>query len=255
MNNKKLFEYCYGCPPEKFPETVIITPILPVEGFTRDHASVTAFKGRLYSGRIVSDEGREYAVVRCGIGSALTGDAVLLLRLTAVRDIFFAGTCGGLTGCRIGDIIICESSFDGEGFTRYHGPSSDIAAVIDSGAFIPADAGYVDQLRTFLAGNARDKTILKTGDIFTIGSLMAETPETLRGITEKGFRGIDMELSSVYHAARATGRRAASLLLVSDLPQKKPLWEPRSATEKTAYKTGIKELTRLTTEFVFEEEV
>jgi purine-nucleoside phosphorylase len=250
MNREKLFEYCFGCRPGNFPETMIITPFLPVENFTEHCESGRSFKGRLYSGQIAIKNGQEFAVVHCGMGSAFAGDAILLLDITPVQKIFFTGSCGGLKNCRIGDLIICESAFDGEGFTRYHTGGFDIKTIFNSGAFIPAGAGYIEKLRGFLPGQVREGIFLRTGDIFTIGSLMAEKQENVLGIAEKGFKGIDMELSAVYHAARATNREAAALLFVSDLPLEKPLWEERTTQERNGYNTGMKEMIRLSVEFV-----
>jgi len=250
MNKEKLFEYCFGCQPGNFPGTVIITPFLPVGNFTEHCRSGRSFKGRLYSGQMALKNGQEFAVVHCGMGSASAGDAILLLDITPVRKIFFAGSCGGLKDCRIGDIILCESAFDGEGFTRYHTERFDIKTVFDSGVFVPAGAGYIEKLRGFLPGQVREGISLRTGDIFTIGSLMAERQENVFGIAEKGFKGIDMELSAVYHAACATKREAAALLFVSDLPLEKPLWEERTQQERNGHNTGMKEVIRLSVEFV-----
>jgi len=193
--------------------------------------------------------GVRFAVIHCGMGDRSAGDAVLLLDVTPARRIIFAGTCGGLTGCRIGDLIVCENAFNGEGFSRYHSRHFSMKGIFDTGALAAADPGYTRDLKDFLSERLADRTILKTGGIFTTGSLMAESRKNVIGIEKKGFKGIDMELSAVYHAAHTINREAAGLVFVSDLPMEKPVWEELTARERSAYNSGIRELIRLSAEF------
>jgi purine-nucleoside phosphorylase len=251
MDNAKFFEFCYGCSPSSFSESVIVTPFLPLKHFEKCGDVVSQFAGKLYSGATISKNAKKVTVVRCGMGSQFMGDAVLLLKGTPVKEVIFTGSCGGLKDCRIGDLIICESAFNGEGFSGYYAKDFTIKEVFDSGTLIPADSVYTEGLREFVASRLKDKGFLKVGDIFTIGSIMAETRENLLSIEEKGFRGIDIELSAVYQAAQAAGLKAAGLLFVSDLPLKKPLGEELSVSEKKDHSDGIERLIRFIMEFVF----
>jgi purine-nucleoside phosphorylase len=249
MDIEKLFKYCFGCSPEVFPGTVIITPVLPIKKFKEHCEEITSFSGRLYSGMTASKNGSEFAVVRCGLGDSCAGDAVLLMDVTPARRIILAGACGGLKGCSIGDLIVCENAFNGEGFTRYHTRVSDMDEIFNVGELIPAAPAYTKNLKRFLSERASDKTALKAGDIFTIGSIMAERQKNLVTIEENGFRGIDLELSAVYHAARRIDREATGLMFVSDLPLERPLWRELTRAEKNSYNNGIRGLIRLSVEF------
>ncbi|MFH1665318.1 MAG: hypothetical protein ABIA77_04130 [Candidatus Omnitrophota bacterium] len=249
MNIGKFFKFCFGCEPDIFPETIIVTPFIPAGKFSAECADITPFKGRLYSGFTASRNGRKFAAVHCGLGDRMMGDAVLLMGITSVRRILFAGACGGLGEAGIGDLIICENAFSGEGFTRYHIPESGIRNVFNSGAMIPAGPACAERLKTSLKYGPVSPVTVRNGNIFTIGSLMAETAENLRFLDEKGFIGVDMELSAVFQAARVTGRDAAALLLVSDLPVSKPVWEGTGKDEKARYNAGMSELIRTSTNF------
>ncbi|MFH1552840.1 MAG: hypothetical protein ABID83_04300 [Candidatus Omnitrophota bacterium] len=253
MDKKKLFEYCFGCSPALFPETAIITPFLHVGRFAEHCQTLESFKGRLYSGITAVKDGQKFAVVHCRMGDRFMGDAVLLLNVSPVSKMLFAGACGGLTDCGIGDLVICESAFNGEGFSRYYGRDFDMKRIFDMGELNSADAGYTESLTKFLSRWMPDKTALKTGDIFTTGSLVAEQRANVLEIEKKGFMGIDMELSAVYCAARVAGLKAAGLVFVSDLPLKKPLWETLAPPEKNGYDMGAGELVRLSVEFVSKE--
>ena len=121
--------------------------------------------------------------------------------------------------------------------------------IFDAGELIPSDPEYTGSLKEFLSGTLSDKVSLRSGDIFTIGSIMAEREKNMISIEQKGFKGIDMELSAVYHAARVTDQKVTGLVVVSDLPMKRPMWEDLGPEEKKSYDNGYSELVRLAVEF------
>lgn len=250
MNKEKFFEYCFGCGPETFTDKAIITPVFSPEKIAENCEIITSFKGRLYSGVVVSKNGANFTVVRCGIGDQAGGDAILLMDITQVAEILFAGTCAGLGDRGIGDLIICEGAFSGEGFARYHTDTFRMKEIFDSGELIPADPEYIEDLKSFSHKKANDGTVPDPGKVFTIGSLMAERRENVLSIEKAGFIGIDMELSAVYQAARRIGLKAAGLAVISDLPLKYPVWEELDPERKNSYTRGMKGLIRLSSDFV-----
>ena len=250
MNKEAMFGYFFGCEAGDFPGKVILTPFLPERIFTARCRRARAFKGRLYSGTFAEKNGEKFAVIRCGMGDRLMGDAVILLEGTPVRDILFAGACGGLKDCRIGDLVVCENAFNGEGFTRYHTPSFSITRVLETGDMVPSDPGMSGELKSFLGSETHAGAPYRSGDIFTIGSLMAEKDEDLAALEERGFTGIDLELSAVYQAARAIGRRASGLVFVSDLPLKLPLWDGNWPAERPGLNKSAAQLARACMEFI-----
>ena len=254
MDNKKFFKYCFGCPESNFSETVIVTPFFHLDSFDKFSDTASRFKGKVYSGGTLYKEGKYVTVVRCGIGDRLMGDAVLLMKETPVSNIIFVGTCGGLQECRIGDLVLCESAFSGEGFSRYHVQSSGLDDVFDTGQMTYPDDEYTKKMKEFITEKSEDEANLKSGSIFTIGSILAENNENLAQIENKGFTGIDLELSAVYNAAKAIGRKAVGLLFVSDLPLKKPLGEELTSGEKKEYAEGFDQLIRYSVEFAEEGE-
>ncbi len=251
MDTKGFFEFVFGCPPGVITAGVVVTPFLAPERFAAGADRGMSFKGRLYQGIKVSRKGAEYTVIRGGLGDRLLGDAVLFLGAnTSAEEILFTGSCGGMNGCGIGDILLCERAFNGEGFSRYHKDGFKISDVTDSGEYEPGDERYVRELKGFLSSGFEGRNPAKMGDVFTIGSLAAEKEEALIHIKDKGFKGVDMEMSAVYRAARVSGIRAAGALVVSDLPLEKPFWEALSPEEKGKYDKGLDDVIRLSAGFI-----
>lgn len=249
MERRRFFEHCFGLSPSLLPETVIITPVFPIKRFAESCQEVKTFRGRIYRGIKAVKNGKEFAVIYSGIGSALAGDAVLALENASVGRIIFAGLCGGLSSCGIGDIIVGEGAFNGEGFTRYHGERFNMAEIFANGEVVGANSGYTAVLKEFFNRHLDDKNILKSGNLFTIGSLIAEERKNVIDIEKKGYIGIEMELSSVYSAANKTRQKASAVMLVSDLPLKKPIGESLSAEERKRYNSGFDKIISLLTEF------
>jgi len=249
MDKESLFNFCFGCSPSVFSEKVIITPFLPLKYFKAHCEAGSAFKGRLYSGFTAEKEGKKVTVVYCGIGDRLSGDAILLMECAPVQEVIFAGTCGGLNDCGIGGFIVSESAFDGEGFSRYYERDFIIDKVFETGKMVPADPVCTERLTGFLQERLDEKTPITKGAIFTVGSLLAEQRENLLGIQEKGFKGIEMELSAVFRAAEVAGIKSSGLVVVSDMPLEKRMGDKLETSEKKAFDRGIKDLVRFALEF------
>ncbi len=247
--NKHFFQYCFGVFPEEFPETVIVTPFLSVDKFKDYCEGSGKFRGKMYSGIIASKNGQDFSVVHCGIGDRLMGDAVLLFELAPVKKVIFVGSCGGLNDGKVGDLLVCENAFDGEGFTKYHMPDLGIEDVFKGGKMVSSSGDYTAKLKNFFEKNISKTISVTAGDIFTIGSFLAESRENLLAIDGKGFSGLEMELSAVLQAARKAGITAAGVVFVSDLPLKKPIWETLTSEDKTAYNEAVRELIRLSVDF------
>ena len=225
---EELFKYCYGCTSQYLPNKAILTPFLSLKKFAESCDIVQTFKGRLYSGIIASKNNINFAVIRCGMGAQIAGDAAALLGNTPVEDLLFVGSCGGLGSSKIGDLLICEKAFDGGSFSSSFNNNSSFADIISSGELIPADPNYTKDLEEYSS--------LRKGNIFTVASLYSELSDDIQKIEDEGFCGVDMELASIYSAARKMNIRPAALLFVSDLPLTKPLWEVDSSKEEITVK-------------------
>lgn len=251
MDKLKFFKYSFGCEPDLLPETIVVTPFLPVSRFGK-YCDVTAsFKGRMYSGSVSKKEDRHIGILRCGIGDRMLGDAVLLLAEAKVKNLIFTGSCASICDARVGDLFVAKRALGGEGFSRYHRDDSNIENIVKNELFAASEVALTDKLLDFASNKAQKGSSLSSGDIFTIGSIMAEDEDLLRFVKSKGISAIEMELSAVYQAARISDIKATALLWVSDIPLYKPLWEEFDAEERAAYNNGMEEAIRLSAEFAF----
>ena len=253
MDKEGLFSFTFGCSSSTITRKVIITPFMSLKRFTEDGEVLESFKGRVYSGKKLKSARGEYTLIYSGIGDRLLGDAVLLLgTVTPAEEILFAGTCGGMNECQIGDIVLCERAFNGEGFSAYYKKDFSMRDIFDRGELISADGKYISVLKDFFDEKITDERPFRSGDIFTIGSLAAESKETLLNIQGKGYLGVDMELSAVYKAAAASGLKSAGVLVVSDLPIEKPFWESLTSFEEDEYNSGVEDMVDVLKDFVEE---
>ncbi|HYF75189.1 MAG TPA: hypothetical protein VD757_01270, partial [Candidatus Nitrosocosmicus sp.] len=58
------------------------------------------------------------------------------------------------------------------------------------------------------------------GRIFSIDSILGERQDTFLYMQEKGCDAVEMEVSAVFTACRQSGKKAAAMILISDLPLK-----------------------------------
>lgn len=214
---EELFKYCFGLESGKIPEKVVLSPFLKVRALGESCDVKCTFKGRLYSGIIASKNNINFAAVRSGMGGQIAGDAAALLGAAGARDIVFAGSCGGLGESKIGGLIACEKAFDGGSFSSAFRKGESISDIISKDQFIDSDLRVTEDLKNFSGA--------EKGNIFTVASLFSELESDIEEIEAAGFAGVDMELASVYSAAKKMETRASALLFVSDLPRTNPLWE------------------------------
>ncbi|MDD4956925.1 MAG: hypothetical protein PHH49_02245 [Candidatus Omnitrophica bacterium] len=247
MDKEKLFRFFFGTGTDVFPEKVVISPVIPLRRFAANCGVASEFTGRFFSGFVSrGTNGKAIAVIRTGIGSAMTGDAVRLLGECGVRELVFAGFCGSLGDLHVGDILLCDEAYDGEGFTRYHTG----ALAVDEGTIVRGSAEYVALAERYIKENCGKAMHIGKGRVYTIGSILAETPELLTGLAGSGFAGIDMEVSAVYAAAAFTGMKAIGLLVVSDAPPERPFWQEKDVNDHKRFSEGIEEAVKLSVGFV-----
>lgn len=196
---------------------VVIMPHWKAEIFASVSAEMKeVVEGRLYQ---VKYEGQWATLIRSGIGAPLTGDVILALGCTPCRRVVFMGSAGGLgSRIQIGDLIIVEKSFCGDGFSRYLDQD-----VIPGDCFLqPARPGRVltGQLRKSTEQACHAGSVpFCTGAVFSTDSILAQFFRLDYLAEELGCIGIEMETAAVFRAARLVGIQAAALLQVSDAPQ------------------------------------
>ncbi|MDP8259189.1 MAG: hypothetical protein P9L90_07220 [Candidatus Aadella gelida] len=251
MKNKDLFKYLFGCKSEILSENIIVVPFIEPERFMKGCNVLGSFSGKMYSGIKAEKSGREFCVIKCGIGSGQAGDAVILLKESKVKNLLFVGSCGGLGDLDIGDIILGENAYNGEGFSRYYNGKGSQIDLSDEKETPRGSDKYMGCLRDLL--ERKHEKYVK-GKIYTTGSITAEEGSLLKRLENEGFSAVEMELSAIYTASKKIGVNASSLLFVSDLPLKKPIWEIRTSPQhKGKMLEGLKKVIDISVEFVVDD--
>ncbi len=211
------FRDLFGLPPETVGEACVLLPFAP-KRILRGFGIEKLERGLLYS----AAAGDLCTVVLTRIGAVFAGDAVLHLADTDCREIIFLGTCGLLSsGSSLGiGSLVCPSAWYGqESFSRL------ISGDPDPGPLVYPDR----ELRRSLLRAAGIEAEGPSGVSF--GSLCLQ-PRLLPRWRGRGVAVVDLESAAVCSAAARTGRKAVSLLAVSDIVGDRPYYRVISTAER-----------------------
>ncbi len=209
----------FGCRIEDIADTVILTPIWSLEGFKSSADTIiTEFMG-WYKGLTLSVNNKQVTVISSGIGAPMSGDCALALGYTDCSSVIFSGSAGAINeDYNIGDMLTVSEAVIGEGFSRYH--SEDITKDC-FGELVTGDKDIACAvMETITRKNERYGVSCYEGRIFSIDSILGERQDTFDYIKGKGCDGVEMEVSAIFTACRRAGKKAAALILISDLPLK-----------------------------------
>lgn len=225
----------FGCKTEDIAGTVILTPIWSLRSFADRADSILAEFAGWYRGMTLSYGNKSITVISSGIGSPMSGDCALALGYTDCENVIFSGSAGAINeSYDIGDILAVGEAVIGEGFSRYH--REDIRKDC-FGELVSGDQQTVRMLMNTVKGyESKYKVGCREGRIFSIDSILGERKDTFDFMMEKGCDAVEMEVSAVFTACRRSGKKAAALILISDLPLKyRNLFEGISETDTRRY--------------------
>ncbi len=231
ISSADVVRMAFHCVPEAIHAGVILAPIWKVEIFSQWAESITVITPDvLYD---LAYQGKTISFLRSGVGAPLTGDAVLALGCTPCERILFAGSVGGLRAdMHIGDLLLPEFSYAGDGFCRYlqpgfpaqdcflerNAPDAELSAALYRAALPLAQQAGVT---------------IHTGPVFSTDTILAQFSILDDIIHTLGCIGIEMETAAAFKAARMVGIPAAALFSVSDVPVKnQSLFSGRPEAEK-----------------------
>lgn len=227
----KVLEVTLGAGPEGVAEGVVITPFMPLKSFSRlvDEGSMRELAPRFfYRGFTATYRGSPVTVILSGVGPSRVGDLVSILSLTNCKRVVFVGAVGALrSDWSIGDAFLTVEAAEGEGYTRY--ALEDFSAIVEKARIVEGSGWSREEL---CARFGEEGIGVRTGRVFTIGSIAFEERENLELLAARGFDAIEMELSAFFAASARHGLRADALTYVSDLPLASSLWQSKSEEEK-----------------------
>ena len=213
----KTFQKLFSIDPKQIKQDVIITPFLSPNLF-KQKPDATSKKGLFFE--VLSEE--KFSVVRCGMGTVFVADAVLYLRQTRCKRVYFLGSCGSVSSLALGDVVVAQKAFAYESFTE-----------IINNKFPKTNVGPDKELiRSFQKYN---KGKYKEATLATVCSLCLEE-ERVFPFKKNNIQAVDLEVSAFYSAAKYSGLSALAILYVTDVVKEKPFYRK--------FTTGESELIR-----------
>jgi purine-nucleoside phosphorylase len=195
-----VFRRLFGIGPETVRRACVLLPFVTRE-VLKAFGSPSFSAGAVYA---AADCGA-FTLIRTGIGPALAGDCVLLLKETGCRDVVLFGSCGAVheSFFREDILAVVSRALCAESFTA-------MLRMKKPGPWLRADRRL---LKKVLSPSVPFR--LKESACLTAGSLRLEVP-FLKKIGRPQPDVVDMESSAVYSAARAAGKRAVAVLFATD---------------------------------------
>ena len=152
--------------------------------------------------------GKPVSIMGSGMGMpSISIYAHELFDYYAVEQIIRVGTCGGLLAdMRVGDLVLASAASTDSAMTRQHFSGWDFAAVAD-----------FELLR-----RVHDKAVqaglkIRTGNVFASDWFYHPDKEFIDKVQKMGILALDMESAALYALAQQHGKRALTILSVSDV--------------------------------------
>jgi len=153
-------------------------------------------------------QGRRVSIMGSGMGMpSISIYAHELYEHFGVQTIVRVGTCGGLLAdMQLGDLILASGASTDSAMNRQRFNQWDFSACADP------------KLLQAVWESARDKGIaVRTGEVFSTDFFYHPDPDFIDRVTKMGVLALDMESAALYALAREHGRRALTMLSVSDV--------------------------------------
>lgn len=209
----------FGVPADAITGNVVLSPgwvperVFPSHSIRELISAAPLFGYRIWQ---VNHDGAFFTWIRSGFGAPVNLDAVLLLGLRKGRTLLFVSSVGSLNAdMRIGDLMIPEYAFSGDGAVRYL--TEDIAADPFGRKCHPDPAFFLRTKEAAAEACGKAAVGLHIGHPFCADTIAAEG-RVFDHALSLGSDAMDMETAAVFCAAETMGISAAALLQVSDVP-------------------------------------
>lgn len=230
-NIMSIFKKLFGVEKESVKKNCIILPFVSSNILNGLGVKKLA-RGMLYG----CAQAKDFSVIHSGMGTGLTGDAILYLKQTACINLFLFGACGSTGTFAIGDVVSVFLAHEEESFSK-----TLFSPVHHQWPSFYPDRGLQD---------AVEKTgIFKRANCLTVSSLKLEG-ERLGAFKGQSIDVVDMECSAFFSAARFNKQKALGFLFVTDIVNQKPFYETRSVSEKKLLQNSIKKGAHFLCDFI-----
>ena len=176
------------------------------QGHLEDVRQVNAVRNMLgFTGRW---HGRAVSIMGSGMGMPSIGIyAHELFEYFGVRRIVRVGTCGGLLDeMRLGDLVLATAASTDSNMNRLRFGGWDLAAAAD-----------FDMLKSVRDAATAAGMPVRAGEVFSTDYFYHPDPEFIARVQSMGILALDMESAALFALARHFGRRAMTVLTVTDV--------------------------------------
>jgi purine-nucleoside phosphorylase len=152
--------------------------------------------------------GKPVSIMGSGMGMpSISIYAHELFENYGVKTIVRVGTCGGLLeDMQLGDLVLASAASTDSAMNRWRFNGWDYAAAADP-----------ELLRRLLETARNNDLPVRSGEVFSTDFFYHPDPDFISRVQSMGILALDMESAALYALARAHGRRAVTLLSVSDV--------------------------------------
>jgi len=158
--------------------------------------------------RIGKVKGKRVACASVPAGTVVLESLLKVISIAGIKEVIGIGAAGGLQdNITIGDIVLPDAAFSGEGLSYYYGRGREL---------IEADFSMIKALSRGLGDYHQ-------GKIFTTASIVKETDEFIKELQDEGYLAIECEMAAIYLLAQELGFKTCGVLVISDHPSKKEL--------------------------------
>jgi len=170
---------------------VILTPFLPPKVFTPYKKFDKVFLGNGASACFADS----LSVICSRISSQNIFTALELLKGSRCANIMFIGSCGGIGGAKMGDILVADQK-----------------AVLNI-------TGLGSSFSKYLGNNG---IAYRNTRVHSVESIKDETAALIDNLEKGGFGGVDLESNVFQRTSASNGLSACAVLYVTDIPRKRP---------------------------------
>ena len=176
------------------------------EGHLEDVRLVNSVRNMLgYTG---TWQGHRVSIMGSGMGMpSISIYAHELFDYYDVQKIVRVGTCGGLLAdMKLGDVVLATAASTDSAMNRQRFNNFDYSAAADP-----------DLLHCVWNAAKKHGVSVRAGEVFASDYFYHPDPGFIEGLQSMGILAIDMESAALYALAKQHGRRALTLLTVSDV--------------------------------------
>ncbi len=200
---------------ETFPKDLREIVILPVtkiamQEFVKRMGNSHSQHGLVHNGTI---SGVPVSAIRCQMGAPYAAIVMECLARSGVKKVVRCDYAGSISdNIDMGDLIIPEQAFGGDGTTPHYSSSSQLG---NTTAIFVGSAGIINALSNSAQNIAYPCHKAK---IWSTDALFRETPERVSAWQGSGADTVDMETSTIYCLGTLFNIQAGAVLAISDKP-------------------------------------